>query len=561
MKRMRTAVITAVLLGVLAVGAAAASGIQQILVDLRPDITVEVDGMDRTMTDKNGQTVYPISYNGTTYLPVRALGEILGQTVEWDSATQTVILTEKVLEPAALYPTVDDLEKGMLRSEKAIAGLTPADTYLERAKQYAALVGDLDDLRAGLDALVEEANSDFSAGRLTLEEFNDLNGRLGGVDVRLKDAYTDLETKTIADETGKLTAYEISANSLTELEAAMSELEQAIEAFKPAPTTVEQAQSYAGLSLRLENLYGQITTRYKTVNDDYMQNRITTSEYNSLYSRANALDVRAKDARADLEEKNAAGGTAYQVADAVIRELDSRTAQLEQEVRDLKPSQDYIQRVKEYLAIEEKFSALSQDISGEYDILNDDLRQGRTSYSEYNSLNSRLGGLDVRVNDARADLKEKVFQGIWEDPDDDPDTPSGSYGDYSEQIGDLAGRIADLVKKIWTDGWENGRQLLQDLKALDEECGKLEDVLEDAYKQSKLTKSEYRSLESMLDQAEDRADDAMDYLEDLLDWDDDDDDDDWWNYHDRWGWNNGHDNGWHRGWYKDHWDDWDDWDD
>ena len=148
MKRMRTAVIAAVLLGVLAVGAAAASGIQQIIADLRPDITVEVDGMARTMTDKNGKTVYPISYEGTTYLPVRALGEILGQTVEWDSATQTVIMTEKVLEPAALYPTVDDLEKGMTRSEKAIDGLDPADTYVERARQYAALVGDLDDLRA-----------------------------------------------------------------------------------------------------------------------------------------------------------------------------------------------------------------------------------------------------------------------------------------------------------------------------------------------------------------------------------------------------------------------------
>ncbi len=558
MKRMRTAVITAVLLGVLAVGAAAASGIQQIIADLRPDITVEVDGMARTMTDKNGKTVYPISYEGTTYLPVRALGEILGQTVEWDSATQTVILTEKVLEPAALYPTVDDLEKGMTRSEKAIDGLTPASTYMERAKQYAALVGNLDDLRAGLDALVEETNSDFSAGRLTLAEFNDLNSRLGRVDVRLKDAYTDLETKTIADETGKLTAYQISANNLTELESAMTELEKGIKSFKPAPTTVEQAQSYAALSLRLENLYEQISTRYKTINDDYIQNRVTTSEYNSLNSRANSLDTRAKDARANLEEKNAASGTAYQVADAVIKELDSRTVSLEQEVRDLKPSQDYIERVKEYLAIEEKFRALSKDISSEYAIINDDLRQGRTSYSEYNSLNSRLGGLDTRVKSARADLKEKVFQGEWKEPDDDPVTPGGSYDDHVNQINILAGRIADLAEKIWTDGWKNGQQLIQDLKALNQECENLEDALENAYKQSRLTKSEYRALESLLDQAENRADDAMDYLEDLLDWDDDDDDDDWWNYHDRWSWNNGHDNGWHRGWYKDRWDDWDD---
>ena len=58
MKRMRTAVIAAVLLGVLAVGAAAASGIQQIIADLRPDITVEVDGMARTMTDKNGKKIF-----------------------------------------------------------------------------------------------------------------------------------------------------------------------------------------------------------------------------------------------------------------------------------------------------------------------------------------------------------------------------------------------------------------------------------------------------------------------------------------------------------------------
>ena len=53
---------------------------------------------------------------------------------------------------------------------------------MEGARQYAALVGDLDDLRAGTDALVEQTNSDFSAGKLTLAEFNDLNGRLGAVD-------------------------------------------------------------------------------------------------------------------------------------------------------------------------------------------------------------------------------------------------------------------------------------------------------------------------------------------------------------------------------------------
>ena len=88
----------------------------------------------------------------------------------------------------------------------------------------------------------------------------------------------------------------------------------------------------------------------------------------------------------------------------------------------------------------------------------------------------------MRVKNARADLKEKVFQGDWEDPDDGSTTPGGSYDGYWDQINNLANRIADLVKKIWTDGWKNGQQLVQDLKALDEECGKLEDALENAYK-------------------------------------------------------------------------------
>ena len=95
MKRMRTAVIALALTGALAVGAVAATTVQKITADLRPDMTVQVDGEARTMLDQKGNIVYPISYNGTTYLPVRALGEILGQNVAWDSATQTVILTEK----------------------------------------------------------------------------------------------------------------------------------------------------------------------------------------------------------------------------------------------------------------------------------------------------------------------------------------------------------------------------------------------------------------------------------------------------------------------------------
>lgn len=44
---------------------------------------------------ENAKTIRPIIYNGRSYLPVRSLGEALGVAVNWDSATQTIILGER----------------------------------------------------------------------------------------------------------------------------------------------------------------------------------------------------------------------------------------------------------------------------------------------------------------------------------------------------------------------------------------------------------------------------------------------------------------------------------
>ena len=88
----RTLLITLAMVLCLAVGAAAANGLQEIKAYLDQDITVKYDGQAQAFTDANGKTVYPISYNGTTYLPVRAVSGLLGIDVDWDQATRTVLL-------------------------------------------------------------------------------------------------------------------------------------------------------------------------------------------------------------------------------------------------------------------------------------------------------------------------------------------------------------------------------------------------------------------------------------------------------------------------------------
>lgn len=53
-------------------------------------IKIVVDGVEVTPKDANGKVVEPFASNGTTYLPVRAIGEALGKDVTWDGSTATV---------------------------------------------------------------------------------------------------------------------------------------------------------------------------------------------------------------------------------------------------------------------------------------------------------------------------------------------------------------------------------------------------------------------------------------------------------------------------------------
>lgn len=50
---------------------------------LETDIQIIVDGRTRTFKNANGQTVYPISFKNTIYLPVRSIGELSGMTVNY----------------------------------------------------------------------------------------------------------------------------------------------------------------------------------------------------------------------------------------------------------------------------------------------------------------------------------------------------------------------------------------------------------------------------------------------------------------------------------------------
>lgn len=73
-------------------GSVFAEPISKDITALYSNIKIYVDGILIQPKDANGEKVEPFVYNGTTYLPVRAVGEALGKTVKWRGETQSVYL-------------------------------------------------------------------------------------------------------------------------------------------------------------------------------------------------------------------------------------------------------------------------------------------------------------------------------------------------------------------------------------------------------------------------------------------------------------------------------------
>lgn len=90
----KVTVLTVALLFVLSftMGAYAASNLENIQAYLNKGVTIKYNNVEQTMTDSNGKRVYPITFKGTTYLPVRAVSNMMGIDVTWDADNNTVAL-------------------------------------------------------------------------------------------------------------------------------------------------------------------------------------------------------------------------------------------------------------------------------------------------------------------------------------------------------------------------------------------------------------------------------------------------------------------------------------
>lgn len=76
-------------------------------------VNIYVDDVKLNPVDSSGKPVEAFIYNGTTYLPVRAVAEAVGKAVSWDGKTRSVYLGKHDSEePAVMLYQLDYFDRG-----------------------------------------------------------------------------------------------------------------------------------------------------------------------------------------------------------------------------------------------------------------------------------------------------------------------------------------------------------------------------------------------------------------------------------------------------------------
>lgn len=106
MKKRLQGMIAGILIGTTIAGSVAIAANTTTLYDVVANgVKIVVDGRRLYPTDANGKTVEPIIYNGTTYLPVRAVANAIDKEVYWDGPNYTVYLGN--MDGKLEYPTIE----------------------------------------------------------------------------------------------------------------------------------------------------------------------------------------------------------------------------------------------------------------------------------------------------------------------------------------------------------------------------------------------------------------------------------------------------------------------
>lgn len=81
---------------------------------LRPNVSIICDGEELGFSDVNSDPVYPIIYNGSTYLPVRAIAGLMDEAIEWEPSSQMIFIGKTLNVPSNEPESIDNYKGALI---------------------------------------------------------------------------------------------------------------------------------------------------------------------------------------------------------------------------------------------------------------------------------------------------------------------------------------------------------------------------------------------------------------------------------------------------------------
>lgn len=164
MKKRITAAL--VMFALFAVSAYAANAYQNITVQY--GISLSVNGQYAALTDGAGRSVQPFTYNGTTYVPIRAVSEALGAGVWYDDQSNTAHIVDDYYFITDVIHMIQETNSDMF-----INGLNMQQDFAKNSFNKSYVSGRLESFQGQYTAIAGYLDSLSQMGNGYLEYLNE----------------------------------------------------------------------------------------------------------------------------------------------------------------------------------------------------------------------------------------------------------------------------------------------------------------------------------------------------------------------------------------------------
>ena len=204
MKVLKLALTTSLIITSLSVSAfAVTEAVKNVQAQLRGDIEVRVDGKLQEFKTAQGEELEPLSYKGSTYLPLRSIGELMGKEVVWNAQTKVIdlngtaqVLPEDITDADKIVNKEDNKDKEDNKVDETnkqtvvaiaeeisllkidINALTKENSYGKNLEMYNKYEVKMDQLDHKLDLLDDEIEREYKNGKITRVVYSQLEREL-----------------------------------------------------------------------------------------------------------------------------------------------------------------------------------------------------------------------------------------------------------------------------------------------------------------------------------------------------------------------------------------------